>query len=254
MLHEHRFGRIARGWTKVAGVSAAAIVAALGVGVGTARADDSFAAVDVGAIDAAVSSQVETAMAVSSTAIAEAESVTPAPTAARVNVDMNALPAAAGAVTEAETGGDARQAPPADRVVRAATLTRAHPPKSRPRAWPQVRGRPPFRAGRRPSAAQLPVQSRPDAAVDPRTTATHRQHERVVLPEQRAPLSPNAPSRNDPVISSGGQGNGLGTSAPAFAAALAALLTLAFPFLLRRVIWLAQPVPRRSVHAPWRPG
>jgi len=232
-------GRIAGRWTKTISVVAAVGVAAGAMGVGNAWADDSTGAVELGIeIQSEVESQVQTAIADAQQTVEIA--------------DATVVVAAADVETRGAAPGAAEAAPPAERAKRAMPPhgPSERPRKSRPRAGPQVRGR----QFSRPVAPAL-VQARPSAApASPQGARTvPRRRHKSAYRTPPAPFSPTAPA-HDPGISWSGEVGGQGASPPPLAAALAALLTLALPFVLRRVIWLAQPVPRRIAPAPWRPG
>ena len=242
-------GRIGRHWTKGICATAAAVLTAGGIGVGTARADDSVPGIEVAVdVQIEVSSDVQTAVSVS----ADAGFTTMNAGASTSAVDTTA-------VVEAATGGEAPSATalavPARPVARhAAPRAREHPRKSRPRAGPQVRGRPPPQgAASAPSPQRLAALAR--AAPD-RSSGTPAApgRTRPAAPAPRAPFSPSTPAPDDPGISWSGHGGGQGAFPAFFAAVLAAVFALASPFVLRRVIWWAAPSPTRIALPPWRPG
>ena len=257
MRAERAIGRIGRRWTKAVAVLGAAIVAAAAIGVETARADDLVPTLEVAVeVNSDVSTEVQTAVDVASSAVAQVEQAATEPTASTMAVAPSPTSVDPAAVA-ASIGGDAPSTvmpAPATPMVERARLKLEHPRKSRPRARPQARGRPPARgavvvSARRPFLAA--ARAVPHTASGTRTTAGRARH---AAPPRPAPLSPKPPGRDDPGISWGGQGGGEGAFPGVFAAALAALLTLAISLVLRQVIWWAQPMPRRIALPPWRPG
>jgi hypothetical protein len=70
------------------------------------------------------------------------------------------------------------------------------------------------------------------------------------------PLPPSLPAPAAPGTgaSAAGQGGGVGGLVLTGFAALAALIVLGIPLLLRKVYWSDLRMPRRFAALPWRPG
>jgi hypothetical protein len=250
-------GRNGTDWTKKLCVLATVIAIAGAVAVGRARADDSLSGLAIAAQaqnDAAAA--VATAIATSSAALAQAQAQTQAAGIVTMTAGETVAPAAA--IVPATT--DLRPTEPAPPTGAAAEHTAppklATPRQSRPRALPQVRGRPTERnALAAPAPRRLPVR----LGVAPRsasgTPTGSREERRPTAPSRPAPLSP--PTRtppDNPGVSWSGQSGGQGAFPTPLPAAIAGFLLLAMSFALRRVIWWAPDMPRRLAPTPWRPG
>jgi hypothetical protein len=258
-------GRLNRHWTKKLGVVGLVFVVSAAVGVERAHADDPTAGIDVaasaqGEADAAVS----TALTATSNALAQLPAAATAPAITTMETSTNTVSNATAGLGDAlATAADVRSvapavsAPPA--VEHAAPANADEPRKSRPRALPQVRGRP---TDRHALAAPVPPRVPPRVPVRPAsllrsdsgTPARSRSTRRQSAPTPPAPLTPPTRAPGAPDVSWSGQGGGQGAFPTPLPAAIAGLLIMAFSFGLGRVIWWARPMPIRVALPPWRPG
>jgi hypothetical protein len=259
MPRGRRSGRNAGRWTKTFCLVGGVFALAAGPAVGNARADDATPAEALAAnAQTEIAAAVDTAGSVSSTTLAAVHPA--APEFTTMDATTTAVASSTAAVAAAvATAPDTRNVEPAPSQARAvehrARPRPVEPRKRRPRALPQVRGRP---TGQHAPAAPIPVQftARPARVLRPAsgTPARSRPKRRSPAPTRPAPLAPPTRTPDNPGVSWSGQNGGQGAFPTPLPAAIAGFLILAISFGLLRVIWWARPVPIRVAATPWKPG
>jgi hypothetical protein len=258
-------GRIAGvNWTMRFCVFAGTIVAVAGFRAGTARATNPMPGPDLATqIETTVGSQIDTAMAVSTTAFSQVAHIDVPHVQVASTMSVPEVGDTVGA-----TINDAIAVAPVDATAplqppvgeNAAERNLQKPSHHRPRALPQARGRStvPGAQLRLQAGTLVDVSSPPPGELRP-VSGTHESLSRPKRPAARPaprpllPLAPPAPGA--PGASATGQGSGQGGGFPApLSAALAGFVLLAISLVLRRVVWSALSMPRRVALPPWRPG